>query len=300
MELKWLEDFASLAATGSFSRSAEARHVTQSAFSRRIRALEAWLGVALIDRSTYPTTLTLAGREFRETAEETLRMLHGSRAALQASSRPNKQIVAVAALHTLALTFFPRWFRQIETRTGPLGSRLLSDDFHTCLQALAEGGYDFLLAFHHPGVPILLDPERFPHRVIGADSLVAVHSAVLADEASPLPLLAYADNSFLGRVARFAQSEAGGGSARVVHTNENALAEALKVMALEGHGLAWLPRSSVARELAEGRLIAAGGEVPLDVRLYRNAGNRRSAVTALWQAAGELAAETMQDRTGPD
>ena len=29
------------------------------------------------------------------------------------------------------------------------------------------------------------------------------------------------------------------------------MAEALKFMALEGHGLAWLPRSLVARELAE-------------------------------------------------
>jgi len=70
MELKWLEDFVSLARTGSFSRSAEERHVTQSAFSRRIQALEIWLGVSLIDRSTYPTTLTAAGRAFRETAEE--------------------------------------------------------------------------------------------------------------------------------------------------------------------------------------------------------------------------------------
>ena len=57
MELKWLEDFLSLARTGNFSRSAEERHVTQSAFSRRIQALELWLGVSLIDRSNYPTTL---------------------------------------------------------------------------------------------------------------------------------------------------------------------------------------------------------------------------------------------------
>lgn len=297
MELKWLEDFASLAATGSFSRSAEVRHVTQSAFSRRIRSLEAWLGVALIDRSTYPTTLTPAGRAFRETAEETLRMLHGSRAALQASSRPNQQVVTVAALHTLALTFFPRWFRHIEARTGPLGSRLLADDFHACLQALAEGGYDFLLAFHHPSVPVLLDPARFPHCVVGADSLVAVRSAGLT-EAGPWPLLGYAPTSFLGRVAQVAQSQTGAGAQPVAHTNENALAEALKVMALEGHGQAWLPRSSVARDLAEGRLVTTGGEVALEVRLYRNADNRRAAVEALWQAAEALAAETMRDRTG--
>ena len=83
MELKWLEDFVSLARTGNFSRSAGERHITQSAFSRRIQALETWLGVALIDRSTYPTSLTPAGREFRETAEEAVRMLHGTQHIVQ-------------------------------------------------------------------------------------------------------------------------------------------------------------------------------------------------------------------------
>ncbi|MDP4023258.1 LysR family transcriptional regulator [Methylobacterium sp. NEAU 140] len=295
MELKWLEDFASLARTGSFSRSAEARHVTQSAFSRRIRALEAWLGVALVDRSTYPTTLTAEGRAFRETAEEAVRMLHASRAALQAGARPSAQVVSMAALHTLALTVFPRWFRQIEARTGPLGSRLLPDDFHACLQALAEGGYDFLLTFHHPCVPIPLDPALFPHRVVGSDSLVLVRAAGAAGD---LPMLGYAKDSFLGRVAAFAEAQAGLAAGAHAHTNENAMAEALKVMALEGHGVAWLPRSLALRDLAEGRLVATGPETALEVRLYRNAGHRRGAVSAVWEAAGTT--EVMRDRTGVD
>jgi DNA-binding transcriptional LysR family regulator len=289
MELKWLEDFASLARTGSFSRSAEERHVTQPAFSRRIRALETWLGVALVDRSTYPTTLTAAGRAFRETAEEAVRALLAGRAALQASAAPGRQAVAVAALHTLASTFFPRWLREIEARTGPLGTRLLSDDFHTCIEALAEGGCDFLLTFHHPGVPVLLDPGQFPHLSVGSDSLLAVHGAALSGRAG-LPLLGYAESSFLGRVAALAQARAEAGSAGTVHTNENAMAEGLRAMALEGHGLAWLPRSLVARDLAEGRLVAIGEEIPLEIRLYRNTGHRRAAVAAVWQAAEAVAA----------
>jgi LysR family transcriptional regulator, hypochlorite-specific transcription factor HypT len=35
MELNWLEDFLALAERRNFSRAAEARHVTQPAFSRR-------------------------------------------------------------------------------------------------------------------------------------------------------------------------------------------------------------------------------------------------------------------------
>ena len=48
METKWLEDFVSLAETRSFSRSAQLRHVTQPAFSRRIQSLEGWAGTDLV------------------------------------------------------------------------------------------------------------------------------------------------------------------------------------------------------------------------------------------------------------
>ena len=54
MELKWLEDLLVLLEERSISRAAARRHVTQPAYSRRIRQLEAWLGVELVDRSTKP------------------------------------------------------------------------------------------------------------------------------------------------------------------------------------------------------------------------------------------------------
>src|SRR3546814_9730261 len=72
MNLSWLEDFLALAASGNFSRAAQERHMTQPAFSRRIRALEDWLGVALFDRATHPVALTETGEWFRTTAQEIL------------------------------------------------------------------------------------------------------------------------------------------------------------------------------------------------------------------------------------
>ena len=70
METKWLEDFVSLAETRSFSRSAQLRHVTQPAFSRRIQSLEAWAGTDLVDRSSYPTRLTPAGQTLHVVAQQ--------------------------------------------------------------------------------------------------------------------------------------------------------------------------------------------------------------------------------------
>ncbi|WFU37854.1 LysR family transcriptional regulator [Bradyrhizobium sp. CB82] len=295
MELKWLEDFISLAETRSFSRSAQERNVTQSAFSRRIQALELWLGVSLVDRSTYPTTLTAEGKRFRETAEEAVRMLKSSRADLL-NARASTQIVSVAALHTLSLTFFPGWFKQIEKQTGPLASRLLPDDFHNCLQALVEGGYDFLLTFHHPSAPILLETDLYPHLVLGSDELVQIRSAASSeDEARSLPLLGYAKASFLGRIAAVAQGQDEMPAAASVHVNENAMAEALKFMVLAGHGKAWVPHCLVARELAAGDVVASGPRVPLQIRLYRNGTKRRAVVEQVWSAASAMAETVMQN-----
>lgn len=89
MEIKWIQDFLSLAKTRSFSRSAEERNVTQPALSRRIRALEAWLGTELVDRSTYPTRLTPAGKLFHDQAEVLLRQLLDIRTLLQQMGQQN-------------------------------------------------------------------------------------------------------------------------------------------------------------------------------------------------------------------
>ena len=86
METKWLEDFVSLAETRSFSRSAQLRHVTQPAFSRRIQALEAWAGTDLVDRSSYPTRLTPAGETLYSQSLEMLQALQSTRAMLRGHS----------------------------------------------------------------------------------------------------------------------------------------------------------------------------------------------------------------------
>lgn len=58
MQIKWLDDLLAIAEWKNFSRAAEVRCVTQSALSRRIRSLEEWVGVELVDRATYPVQLT--------------------------------------------------------------------------------------------------------------------------------------------------------------------------------------------------------------------------------------------------
>jgi DNA-binding transcriptional LysR family regulator len=287
MELKWLEDFLSLAATHSFSASARERNVTQSAFSRRIRSLEVWLGTDLLDRSTYPIRLTDDGRAFRESAEEIVRLTYQSRAGLAGRTDSPTAQVSVTALHSLTLTFLPKWLTALHNRVGPISSRVLPENYALCLEALVDGGYDFMLTYHHPSVSVPLDPARFPFAIIGADRLTAVaNPAALAGWGpGPLPLLQYSRGSFLGLLTALAENQPGAPATRVAHVNENSLAEALKFMALEGHGLAWLPRQLVSGDIDAGRLVVVAPELPMEIRLYRNGERARAVVEKVWQAA---------------
>ena len=68
MNLRHLEHWLALADTGSFSRAAEKLHITQSALSRSIQALEEDLGGPLVDRVGKKNELTPLGRSVLERA----------------------------------------------------------------------------------------------------------------------------------------------------------------------------------------------------------------------------------------
>jgi DNA-binding transcriptional LysR family regulator len=107
MELLWLEDFNVLAQSGNFSRAAELRHVTQPAFSRRIRALENWVGVDLFERTTQGAVLTDAGRQMIESAQDLTRRLYQMRQEAREVAGKQARTLHFAATHSLSFTFFP-------------------------------------------------------------------------------------------------------------------------------------------------------------------------------------------------
>jgi len=146
MDTKWLEDFVSLAETRSFSRSAQLRHVTQPAFSRRIQSLEAWAGTDLVDRSSYPTRLTPAGQTLHEQALEMLQTLQSARTMLRAHSSTAQDVIEFAMPHTLAFTFFPGWLSSLAEPFGPVKSRVTALNVHDAVMRLTQGGCDLLTA----------------------------------------------------------------------------------------------------------------------------------------------------------
>jgi DNA-binding transcriptional LysR family regulator len=93
-------------------------------------------------------------------------------------------------------------------------------------------------------------------------------------QGQPLPYLGYAPGAYLGRVTDLILKQAG----TAIHLDrvyETDMAEGLKVMALEGHGVAFLPHSAVRKELRSRKLVSAAPpgiaalELTMEVRAYR-------------------------------
>ncbi|GAB3362220.1 MULTISPECIES: LysR substrate-binding domain-containing protein [Giesbergeria] len=300
METKWLEDFVSLAETRSFSRSAQLRHVTQPAFSRRIQALEAWAGADLVDRSSYPTRLTPAGKTLYNQALEMLQALQNTRTTLRAHGSSSQDMIEFAVPHTLAFTFFPAWVSSLRAQFGPFKSRLIALNVHDAVMRLVEGSCDLLITYHHASQPLQIDAQRHDMVVLGQEVLAPYTKpdargqplhALPGRVAQPLPYLGYAPGAYLGGVTEMILKQ----SPSPIHLDrvyETDMAEGLKAMALEGHGVAFLPYSAVAQDLAQGRLVRAEAaglpllELTMDIRACRDKPSgketTKSTAQALW------------------
>ena len=284
METKWLEDFVSLAETRSFSRSAQLRHVTQPAFSRRIQALEAWAGIDLVDRSSYPTRLTKAGETLREQALEILGQLQAARNMMRSHQVAGQDTIEFAVPHTLAFAFFPQWLVNLRASFGPMRSRLIALNVHDAVLRLTEGGCDLLIAYHHPAQPLQLPPERYEMMSLGTETLAPYARAENGQPRHTLPgragervpFLAYGPAAYMARLVEMLLKQ----QAPMVNLDtvyETDMAEGLKAMVLEGHGVAFLPLSAVRKDLAARRLALASTdpafELQMDVRIYRERPN---------------------------
>jgi DNA-binding transcriptional LysR family regulator len=295
MNFTWLEDFLALAATGNFSRAADQRHSSQPAFSRRIRALEEWIGVPLVDRSTQPARLTDAGEWLRTVAEDLVsraaRLPGDARQVAEAGS----VTLRIASTHALSFTFLPRWLLGLEStsKLGPV--ELTSDVLERCEAQMQQGQVHFVLAHAHPKMRGALDSNEYLWTKIGSDQLVAVSKPrsdrqplhdLETPAAATIAILAYTEESGLGRIIRSVLAQ------RLEHLPAQVaftahLASVLRSMALDGRGVTWLPRSLIQDDLEAGRLVVAGTDlwhIDLDIHLYRARGLVNRTATSIWDS----------------
>ena len=279
MESKWLDDFLAVASCRNFSRAASSRHVTQSALSRRIRQLEDWIGVELVDRGHLPIRLTPA-------AEGLLPRIEALRAQLQdlrqtASPDPGEGHgrVTVAMMGSIGSTWFPELTARMRAKGHDFRIRFAEPRARTIdsLQALRDRSADFALLYAHDHV---VHPERddeLEHLVLGHDRAIAVSAPdaggrarhALRPTGGAVDHLGYCGQSFFAQALPHLHRDLG---LRLNTIYESALCSSLLAGARRGIGVAWLPRSLVADDLRAGHLVPAGppaSDLVLELRIWR-------------------------------
>jgi len=266
VDINWLQDFVCFARVLNFTKAAEERNVTQSAFSRRIKSLENWVGIELIDRKSYPASLSRAGEEFLPVAKLVIRELLTTRDELRLSETVDEETIRFAAPHSVSIYNLMPLLTELELKIPEIKTRVISDNLHDCCAQLAEENCDFLVCYRHQHEPITLDEQRFERLDIGQDKLLPIY-APKSDAGSNywdlnnttskqnIPYLRFSRGSYLGAITeRIIPSVPA--NLEVRHTD--AFAEALKRLCLKGAGIAWLPETSILHELATGDLVIAG------------------------------------------
>jgi DNA-binding transcriptional LysR family regulator len=239
MELQWIDDFLALCQTRHFTRAAEARCTTQSAYSRRVQRLEEWLGAQLFDRESRPVGLTPAGEAFLTRAHRLREdIFDARRAALSASSHFRKSL-RIYTTNTLAATFLSPWLVENQLRTYSL----IVASIAGCLEAVRRGHADIGLIPHFDGEDALLGVEA---REIGRDRLVLATSpkqsrqVALARNKLSGPVMVYTPGTTYGaRIA--AMLDRHGVHIEESPVCESASAEALLAQVKAGLGSAWIP-----------------------------------------------------------
>lgn len=248
--LSALRAFEAQARLGGFTAAARELNVTQAAIAQHVRALEAHFGTALVHRDGRAMALTGAGRRLAATLEEGFGAIEAGVTAL----------LDADAVRPLALSLTPAFAENwLMPRLGAFWAAHPDIELalrpSTALVDLRRDGIDLAIRYGNgdwPGV------ESTP--LVAPDFVVVGAPALLAGRAH-LPPAALADLRWLietGFTEQALWAEAFGldfDAMDIVTLDTNTL---VLSATRAGHGLSIHPRVVVERDIAEGRLVAAG------------------------------------------
>lgn len=294
MDTKWLEDFLSLAEEGSFTKAAEKRYVTQPAFSRRIRALEDWLGAELIDRNTHPTRLTSIGQESIIPLKQLLSNIDDFKTNIQASQvRSHTSILSTQA--SLSVSFCPSWYSSVQNLLGEENIRVVAGDLYDCVDQFLAGHSDMLLCYALAEIDPSLNRGDLRKMRLGNDQLVPVYKygaeASIAtkdtNDITRYKTVNFPSESFFGQlIQKHCMDDSKPRAAAFHSVFETALADSVYAHVLAGVGMAWLPESLVQNDLVAKRLIRLTNLPSVDMEiifLTQAANSCSSAINDIWR-----------------
>lgn len=146
-DLNDLSSFRAVAELGNFRKAAEAVHLSQPAFSRRIDKLEQALGVRLLERTTRRVTLTAVGRDFERKVRELLDELDSTLLGMRGVAATRMGEVTLACVPSTVYYYVSEVIRRFHATSPRVRVKVLDAGANEVLAAVSRGEADFGLNF---------------------------------------------------------------------------------------------------------------------------------------------------------
>ncbi|WP_054313275.1 LysR family transcriptional regulator [Mesorhizobium sp. 1M-11] len=292
MRLEWLEDILAVAETGSFSEAADRRHLTQSAFSRRIQNIEDQVGTELFDRTRKPIHLLRHTEAQRDQIAHLARLLRQLNADLRRGDRMSENKLVISSQHSLTTSLTPAIIKDISLHRSDIYIRLRSANLADCFAQLLSRQADILIVYRLPGHEHPILGSYIDSITIGVERLIPVLAPKglprlsASREAGEVPYIAYPVDVFLGQVLEREILPRIRDSGDASPKAETALTLASIEMAGLGIGVAWVPESLARDRIDGGKLADLSGSLPscsLEVTAVRLVGKPGPVEVAVWE-----------------
>ncbi len=257
LDARQLRALCVLGVTGSFTETARLLHLTQSAISHSMKALETELGTSLIERSGRKALLTQAGQALVARAERILTEMAKARSELQHLAQWGGSRLRLGASSTACQYLLPPVIREFRRQFPHWQIEVSSRDTMHSLDDVKEGALDLALCMDTPGMerelafrPLFTEEIRV---VLPASHPGAKQKSISAADVVKEPMLSYTATSYLTQIIRTRLEREG---LRVPPpVIELGSLEAIKEMVKLEMGIALMPSWVSAADVIEGSLV---------------------------------------------
>lgn len=259
MELRRLEAFVAVARERSFTRAALRLHLSQSAVSQQVVALERELDARLLDRTRRRVDLTPAGAALFDHAERVLAEAGRARRAVAAAQGAIAGELAVAASLTTASYVLPPAIAALVEAHPEVRVAMHVENTEDVVHALLRGEAD--VGFVEGDVEadgVRLEPLSTDELVVIAQPThrLADRDEIRLNDLAAEPFIQRERGSGTRQIAEHALAEAGLDAKTLRVVAELSGIDAIKSAVEAGLGLAIVSALTIRKELRLGTLVA--------------------------------------------
>lgn len=145
MNLRFVEAFHWAVSLGSVTRAAHKLHITQSALSARISALEEELGTVLVDRRDKQFRLTIAGQRFHVMSQQLLSLQRQIKETMGHNSS-GMVTIRIGAIESVVHSWLPGWLVHMRAEQPDFAFELTVETSPVLVDQVRRGALDLVFA----------------------------------------------------------------------------------------------------------------------------------------------------------